>query len=210
MAPIAPRHYTTPRPDDIETASGVIAAGLSPLFGSESGICVAIQWESSGLSGTRLALIASAFVLAIAALGAFASQSIAQSAPQSRDQRLLAAVVAPGGTIASIKVEGNQRIEESTIRSYMLVQTGDRFEADRLDRSLQSIFATGLFIDVTLRREGSVLVVRVVENKIVNRIAFEGNHKLTDELLRPELQLRPARASPAQTRRLPSEILSRP
>ena len=99
-------------------------------------------------------------------------------------------MVAPGGTVAAIKVEGNQRIEESTIRSYMLVQPGDRFDADRLDRSLKSIFATGLFIDVTLRREGNVLVVRVVENKIVNRIAFEGNHKLTDELLRPELQLR--------------------
>jgi len=36
-----------------------------------------------------------------------------------------------------------------------------------------------------------VLVVKVVENKIVNRIAFEGNKKLTDDLLRPELQLRP-------------------
>lgn len=142
------------------------------------------------MSATRLALIASAFLLAIAALGAVASQSFAQSAQQIRDQRQLAAVVAPGGTVASIKVEGNQRIEESTIRSYMLVQPGDRFDADRLDRSLKSIFATGLFVDVTLRREGSVLVVRVVENKIVNRIAFEGNHKLTDELLRPELQLR--------------------
>ena len=142
------------------------------------------------MSGTRLALIASAFVLAIAAIGATASQSFAQSAQQSRDQRLLAAAVAPGGTVASIKIEGNQRIEEATIRSYMLVQPGDRFDADRLDRSLKSIFATGLFIDVTLRREGNVLVVRVVENKVVNRIAFEGNHKLTDELLRPELQLR--------------------
>ncbi len=190
VAPTAPRHYTTPRPDDIETASGTLAAGLVPLCGSESGIVSRSSGESSGLSGTRVALIASAFVLAIAALGAVASQSFAQPAPQSRDQRVLAAVVAPGGTIAAIKVEGNQRIEEATIRSYMLVQPGDRFEADRLDRSLKSIFATGLFIDVTLRREGSVLVVRVVENKIVNRIAFEGNHKLTDEILRPELQLR--------------------
>jgi len=98
---------------------------------------------------------------------------------------------APGGSIAAIKVEGNQRIEEGTIRSYMLVQPGDSFDPDRIDRSLKTLYATGLFQDVTLRRDGNTLVVKVQENPIVNRIAFEGNHKLNDEQLRGELQLRP-------------------
>jgi len=97
----------------------------------------------------------------------------------------------PGGSIAAIKVEGNQRIEEGTIQSYMLVQPGDSFDPDRIDRSLKTLYATGLFQDVTLRRDGNTLVVKVQENPIVNRIAFEGNHKLTDEQLRGELQLRP-------------------
>ncbi len=107
--------------------------------------------------------------------------------------RVAAAAVDPlaGGTIAAIRVEGNQRIEESTIRSYMLVQPGDPFDSDRLDRSLKTLYATGLFSDVGLRRDGQTLVVRVVENPIVNRIAFEGNRKLNDDTLRPELQLRP-------------------
>jgi outer membrane protein insertion porin family len=95
-----------------------------------------------------------------------------------------------GGAIEAIHVEGNQRIEESTIRSYMLVQPGDPFDPDRLDRSLKTLYATGLFSDVSLRRDGATLVVKVVENPIVNRIAFEGNHKLKDETLRPELQLK--------------------
>jgi outer membrane protein insertion porin family len=95
-----------------------------------------------------------------------------------------------GGQISAIRVEGNQRIEDGTIRSYMLVQPGDPFDPDRLDRSLKTLYATGLFSDVSLRRDGTTLVVHVVENPIVNRIAFEGNHKLTDEQLRPELQLR--------------------
>ena len=95
-----------------------------------------------------------------------------------------------GGTIEDIRVEGNQRIEESTIRSYMAVQPGDPFDADKLDRSLKTLYATGLFSDVGLRRDGATLVVKVTENPIVNRIAFEGNHKLNDDTLRPELQLR--------------------
>src|SRR5262249_29647412 len=58
-----------------------------------------------------------------------------------------------GGQISAIRVEGNQRIEEGTIRSYMLVQPGDPFDPDRLDRSLKTLYATGLFSDVSLRRE---------------------------------------------------------
>ena len=94
------------------------------------------------------------------------------------------------GTIQSIKVTGNQRIEEGTIESYMLVQPGDPFDPDRLDRTLKTLYATGLFQDVSLQRQGDTLVVKVVENPLVNRVAFEGNHKLTDEQLRPEVQLR--------------------
>ena len=97
----------------------------------------------------------------------------------------------PGGPITAIKVEGNQRIEESTIRSYMLVQPGDPYDPDRVDRSLKSLFSTGLFRDVSFQRQGGTLVVRVVENPIINRIAFEGNRKLTDEQLRTTVQLRP-------------------
>ncbi len=95
------------------------------------------------------------------------------------------------GTIGTVRVEGAQRIEQGTIRSYILLQPGDLFDPERMDRSLKTLFATGLFADASLRRDGSTLVVKVVENPIVNRIAFEGNSKLTDDQLRPTLQLRP-------------------
>ena len=115
-----------------------------------------------------------------------ASHAPTGHAPASRS-----APAPSGGTIQSIKVEGNQRIEDGTIRSYLLVQPGDRFDADRIDRSLKTLYATGLFQDVRLGRVGDALVVRVVENPIVNRVAFENNHKLSDDQLRPEVQLRP-------------------
>jgi outer membrane protein insertion porin family len=121
-----------------------------------------------------------------------ASPSAARTAPPPSARSAPApGAVRAGGTIATIKVEGNQRIETGTILSYMLVQPGDPFDPDRLDRSLKTLYATGLFQDVRLNRDGDTLVVRVVENPLVNRVAFEGNHKLTDDQLRPEMQLKP-------------------
>ncbi len=88
-------------------------------------------------------------------------------------------------------MEGNQRIEAGTIRSYMLVQPGDPFDPDRVDRSLKTLYATGLFQDVRLDRQGNTLVVHLVENPLVDRVVFEGNHKLDDDQLRPDMQLKP-------------------
>src|SRR4029077_2270597 len=65
------------------------------------------------------------------------------------------------------------------------------WDPERVDSSLKALYATGLFADVKLDREGNVLVVRVVENPIINRIAFEGNSKLSDKDLNAEIQLRP-------------------
>jgi outer membrane protein insertion porin family len=96
-----------------------------------------------------------------------------------------------GGVVREVRIEGTQRIEPETVRSYLLVQPGDPFNDERVDRSLKALFATGLFADVNLRREGDVLIVRVVENPIINRIAFEGNHKFDEAALTAELQLRP-------------------
>jgi outer membrane protein insertion porin family len=98
---------------------------------------------------------------------------------------------ASAGTIGNVRIEGIQRIEPETVRSYLLLQAGDPWDPERVDRSLKALFATGLFADVKLTREGNALVVRVVENPIINRIAFEGNSKLADKDLNAEIQLRP-------------------
>jgi outer membrane protein insertion porin family len=106
--------------------------------------------------------------------------------------------VPPGGippvaaeTIRQIDVEGTQRIDPDTVRSYVLLKQGERATPDQLDKSLKALFATGLFADVSLRMVGDHLNVRVVENPIINRIAFEGNRKLNDKTLNEEVQLKP-------------------
>jgi len=88
-------------------------------------------------------------------------------------------------------VSGAQRVEPATVKSYLLVREGDTFNPLRVDRSLKSLFATGLFADVNIARQGSTLIVNVVENPIINRIAFEGNRAIEDETLQSEVSLRP-------------------
>jgi outer membrane protein insertion porin family len=147
--------------------------------------------EISLLIRIRAALVAAACLLPLlfgTAMAQRAGVSQTGEGQAARGQQF--AQINSGGTIQSIRIEGNQRIEGGTIRSYMLVAPGDPFDQDRIDRSLKTLYATGLFQDVKLQREGVVLVVRVVENPIVNRVAFEGNHKLSDEQLRPDLELR--------------------
>ncbi|MGH6934008.1 MAG: outer membrane protein assembly factor BamA [Dongiaceae bacterium] len=96
-----------------------------------------------------------------------------------------------GDTIGDVRVEGNQRIEADTVLSYIQINPGDQFEADEVDRALKALFGTGLFADVTIGRDGETLVVKVVENPIINRLAFEGNRRIEDKVLQAEVQLRP-------------------
>ncbi|MGH7009086.1 MAG: outer membrane protein assembly factor BamA [Stellaceae bacterium] len=98
--------------------------------------------------------------------------------------------IGSGGTIEEIRIEGTQRVEPETVRSYMQIGPGDKFDSERLDQSLKSLYGTGLFSDVTLRREGNTLIVHVVENPVINRVAFEGNNKLSDDTLNNEVQLK--------------------
>ncbi|HET6620796.1 MAG TPA: outer membrane protein assembly factor BamA [Dongiaceae bacterium] len=123
----------------------------------------------------RLALIAGVLfcTLAVALPGA-----IAQS-------------ISSGDPIQEIRIEGNQRIEPETVRSYMQINPGDPFDARRIDQALKNLFATGLFADVNFRREGDALVVHVTENPIINKLAFEGNKRIDDDALQAEVQLRP-------------------
>lgn len=93
--------------------------------------------------------------------------------------------------VREIRVEGSQRIEAGTVRSYMRISPGDQISPGTLDKSLKSLFETGLFADVTIRRDGPDVVVRIVENPIINRLAFEGNRRIEDDILRDEVKLRP-------------------
>ncbi|MDP7381013.1 MAG: outer membrane protein assembly factor BamA [Alphaproteobacteria bacterium] len=98
--------------------------------------------------------------------------------------------VAAQTVIGQVEVEGSQRIDPETVRTYLTVAPGDPFAPEKLDQSMKALFATGLFADVALSQRGDVLVVKVVENPIINRISFEGNLRIDDETLLREVRLR--------------------
>lgn len=94
-------------------------------------------------------------------------------------------------TISSIVVQGNQRVEAETIRSYLSFSAGDPYDPGEINQSLKTLFATGLFKDVRIRRQYSTVVVVVVENPVVARVRFQGNEDVEDDTLRAEVQLKP-------------------
>jgi outer membrane protein insertion porin family len=99
--------------------------------------------------------------------------------------------VAVAQTVSSIVVEGSRRVEADTIRSYFKPGPGGRLGPEQEDEALKALVATGLFSDVRISHAGNRLVVTVIENPVINRVAFEGNKKAKDEQLSAEVQSKP-------------------
>ncbi len=99
--------------------------------------------------------------------------------------------LAAAQTVNSIEVVGNRRVEIETIRSYFKAGPGGRLDNAAIDDALKALIETGLFQDVRISRPGGRIVVTVVENAVINRIAFEGNKKVKDEQLTAEIQSKP-------------------
>jgi outer membrane protein insertion porin family len=92
-------------------------------------------------------------------------------------------------TVQSISVEGNRRVEVETIRSYFKPGPGGRLDQGAVDDGLKALIETGLFQDVRINRgAGGQIIVSVVENPVIGRVAFEGNKKIKDEQLTTEVQ----------------------
>jgi outer membrane protein insertion porin family len=105
---------------------------------------------------------------------------------------MLASSPAVAQTVQSIEVQGNRRVELETIRSYFKAGPGGRLDQAAIDDGLKALIETGLFQDVRINRgPGGRLIVTVIENPVIGRIAFEGNKKIKDEQLSAEIQSKP-------------------
>ncbi len=90
---------------------------------------------------------------------------------------------ADAAVASSISVKGNERIEAETIRTYITIKAHKSYGASDIDASVKALYDTGLFADVSIVPRGSVLVVTVVENPVINSVTFEGTKKVKANVL---------------------------
>ncbi len=96
-----------------------------------------------------------------------------------------------GDVVRSIAVSGAQRLEAQTILSYIQLRPGDRWSAAVGDQVLKDLAATELFSDYNVANEGGNVVITVVENPVINRIILEGNDRIKNDKILPEIKLAP-------------------
>ncbi|MBX9615858.1 MAG: outer membrane protein assembly factor BamA [Caulobacteraceae bacterium] len=103
-----------------------------------------------------------------------------------------AAIPAETGTVNRILVEGNQRIDQTTVLSYLPIQPGDTIDPVILDVAIRTLDRTQLFADIQIGlQENGDLVVRIVENPIINQVVFEGNSAISEDKLTEEVTIGP-------------------
>ena len=135
------------------------------------------------LSGTILA--------GLCAAPAAAQEAPAASAPVAVQAPASPAAVNPAGTIRNIVVEGSQRLEPDTVLSYTKLRIGDSYTRETLDQALRDLYASELFSDVQIRDDSGALTIQVTENPVINRIVLEGNKRLKDDKILPEIKMAP-------------------
>ncbi|MFC3713869.1 outer membrane protein assembly factor BamA [Sphingoaurantiacus capsulatus] len=130
----------------------------------------------------------------MATSAALAQQAPAATAPaQAAPDPASAPTVAPDpvGTVRQVVVQGNERLEAETVRSYIGLSIGDEYDRTRLDQALKTLYATELFADATIRDDAGTLIVQVRENPVINRIVLEGNKRIKEDKIREEIRLAP-------------------
>jgi outer membrane protein insertion porin family len=142
-------------------------------------------------ASTGIKRLASALLLGTILSGA-ALPALAQApAPEATAAPAAPAALPGSGTVRSIAVEGAQRLEPDTVRSYVALKAGQPYTREALDQALKDLYATELFQDVRIRDDNGVLTIQVRENPVINRIVLEGNKRLKEDKIRPEIRLAP-------------------
>jgi outer membrane protein insertion porin family len=91
-------------------------------------------------------------------------------------------------TVSDIRIDGLSRISAGTVYNYLPVNKGDRLTDDEAQRAIRSLYQTKFFSDVELEREGSILVIKVVERPSIAKLSLRGNKDIKEDDLRKGLK----------------------
>ena len=93
--------------------------------------------------------------------------------------------------IKKINIEGNERIDDATIISYLNLEKNNNVDIADLNIMFKELFSSELFSEIIFNLNGDTLIVKVKENPIINRIALEGNKRVKDDDILPEILIKP-------------------
>ncbi|MBY6042788.1 outer membrane protein assembly factor BamA [Phaeobacter italicus] len=96
-------------------------------------------------------------------------------------------------SFTNVQVEGNQRIQTSTIVAYTGIERGKSVSAGELNDAYQRILDSGVFESVEIVPRGNTLVIKVTEFPTISRISFEGNRRIKDDALLALIESSPRR-----------------
>lgn len=143
------------------------------------------------LSGLMLGTVLGGLSMPAPAQTEEASDPQAEAAADAEISAPPAAAATQPRIVRTIRVEGSQRIEPDTVRSYVELSPGDTYTREDLDEALRDLFETEFFADVEIRDNEGDLVIAVQENPVINRIIIEGNRRIDDEDIAGEIRLAP-------------------
>ncbi|MEL6486644.1 MAG: outer membrane protein assembly factor BamA, partial [Pseudomonadota bacterium] len=162
------------------------AAGVSP---ATSGPTPSVGRLAIALTcGTMLAGVPTTALAQDEAAGATPPAATPTPAPTPAP----APAPAPSNIIRTISVAGAERLEPTTILSYIRLRVGQEYTSAAADQALKDLGATELFAgNSTIRNENGNVIITVTENPVINRIVLEGNERLDAEKILPEIKLAP-------------------
>ncbi len=152
---------------------------------------ITVSMTNSEISGGMAATRARRLALVLLGGTMLAGLPVAVLAQDAPTTAAPAPVAAQQDIVRTINVVGSERLEAQTILSYIRLRPGDVYTQAAADQAITDLYATELFASASVRNEGGNVVIQVVENPVVNRIVLEGNRRIKNDKILPEIKLAP-------------------
>lgn len=90
--------------------------------------------------------------------------------------------------VSDIRVEGLQRVSAGSVFSALPIRVGDVLTQADIQHATRELFKVGYFADVSIGRDGDVLVLVIKERPAINSIEIKGNKVIKTENLMDSLK----------------------
>ena len=99
-----------------------------------------------------------------------------------------------GGLVGSVKIQGNKRVDDSTILYYIKTRKGEPLSRNQIRKDIEQIYNLGQFKDIRVETQGGLdgleVVFIVEEIPSIGDVVLRGNDKLSDDEIREKLALK--------------------